>query len=118
MSFAVGLKKMAANLTGASGFGDKGVFIMNDAPADPITGLSSGTNTEVAIEYFREYYEDRELIENRIINGDARLMVVMDTKPKTDWRFKDSAGKVWNIISITPIESQGVDIVYQVHIRK
>jgi len=116
MSFSSGMINVATNLIDE--FGAMGTLILNDNQIDPITGEKSGTSSEIPVQYFRTYYEDNELIENRIINGDARIIFVLDKKPETNWSFIDSDGLKWAILSITPTEGQGVNIVYEAHIRK
>lgn len=110
------MKNVAAGLI--EQFGGTGKLIVNDDPPDPITGIGGGNGTEIEVKYFRELYEDNELVENRIINGDARLIITMDQEPKTDWSFSDSEGILWNILAIAPIEAQEMNVVYQFHIRK
>lgn len=99
-------------------FGAIGTFLFNDNEPDPITGVKSGSSSEIEVEYFRTFYETKDLIENRILSGDAKILFVSKSKPKTNWSFKDSNFTEWNVLSFTPIEAQGLMIVYEGHIRK
>lgn len=97
-------------------FGSVGYLVETTTKPDPITGLGGGESKR-EVQYFREYYESRELVEGVILNGDAKLMIVTP-KFDTAHSFIDDSGTLWGIVSITPIEEDGLDIVYQVHIRK
>lgn len=116
MSFSTGMVKVATDLIHK--FGAEGKLVHNDNNIDPISGIVTGVSTTEDIEYFRTFYEDRELIDNRIINGDGKLLVVLDHNIKDNWTFEDHSGEKWDIISTTPIEAQDLNIVYELHIRK
>ena len=99
-------------------FGSVGKFIKNDQVIDPITQEPSGESSEIEVEYYVEYYDAREFIENLITTGDAKLLFTLGEEPKTNWSFKDVHLQNWNILSVSPIEAQDLKIVYQAHIRK
>ena len=99
-------------------FGSVGKFDKNDQTIDSITQLKTGESSKVDVEYYVEYYDAKEFIENRIIAGDAKLLFTLEEEPKTDWNFKDVHLQNWNILSISPIEAQDLKIVYEAHIRK
>ena len=98
-------------------FGSNGLLNINGAKPNPITG-EGGTTAQIDIKYYREYYESRELVEGLILNGDAKILTVLAMEPKTDYSFVDDTAVKWGIVSITPIEAQGLKIVYEIHIRK
>jgi len=102
-----------------SEFGSVGKFIKNDESIDPITQEVTGSSSEIDVEYYIEYYQAKEFIENRIIAGDAKLLFTLNNEePKTDWSFRDVHLHTWNILSVAPIESQDLKIVYEAHVRK
>ena len=116
MSFGSKMKVSAAKII--KNFSAKGFLLKNDDVTDPVTGIESGTKTEITVDYFREYYENYQLIDDRIIGGDAYLLISTDVIPLMDWQFRDADGVKWNIMAITPTEANGVKIIYSVHIRK
>ena len=99
-------------------FGSIGKFIKNDQVTDSITQEKTGASSEIDVEYFIEDYQPKEFVENRIIAGDAKLTFTLTEEPKTDWSFRDVHLQPWNILSIAPIEAQGLKVVYEAHIRK
>ena len=116
MSFGSKMKVSAASII--NNFSATGYLIHNDITTDPISGIKSGTATETEVDYFREYFEDYQLIDDRILGGDATLLLVTDVKPEVTWGFRDASNDVWGIVSVTPIEANDVKIVYQIHVRK
>ena len=121
--FALSMKGVATELIG--GFGSTGKILTVTTKPDSITGMG-GSETEEDVIYFREFFSGRELIgsrineeiANRIENDDATIYVVFDKRIYPDMAFKDDKGLRWNIISATPIEAEGTDVMYEVHIRK
>jgi beta-galactosidase GanA len=110
------LKSVAIDLI--KEFGSVGYFITSQT-IDPISGVVSGTDTTVSVTYYREYYSTKDLIENRILAGDAKLTFVSDNTPMQDWKFVDDVGDQWTIvIPPKPTEAQGLKIVYEAQIRK
>lgn len=110
------LKGIATELI--SEFGGQGYLNYNDVKADPITGVGANSSKRQEIRYIREYFNSEELVEGVILNGDARITFVSDTKPKTSYGFTDVNGVDWSILSITPIEVNGSDVVYTGLIRR
>ncbi len=87
-------------------------------PPDPITGTGGGIDREIEIRYSIRYFETRELIDDRIIAGDAYIAFVLAESITKDSKFVSDQGVVWNIQNITEPETQGLKIVNKVHIRK
>lgn len=99
-------------------FGSVGKFTKNDNDQDPISGHYAGSPTEVSVVYIREFFKSKELIENLILNGDAKITFVLDEEPSTDWSFIDRNNVQWNIKSIVPMEDSISTVAYEAHIRK
>ncbi len=98
-------------------FSAKGYLIKNDKVPDPITGLGGGIGTIIHVDYVISYYDAMELVENRIKAGDASVLVVSE-EPKISWKFADKDGELWNIMAVTPTESNGIEMMYTLHVRK
>ena len=100
-------------------FGSVGKLLKNDNTTDPISGFISGVSSEIEVTYFREFFESKELVENMILSGDAKILFVLDEEPMANWSFIDSDLVVWNLVSPpVPTEAQGLKIAYEGHIRK
>ncbi len=106
-------------------FGSTGSIVIPDSEPDPITGIG-GADSKFPVLYFREYSTGRELtgsrineeLADRVDNSDATVYVVFDQRIYADWGFEDDMQVLWNIISVETIETQGSDVMYEVHIRK
>lgn len=109
------LKNVATKLI--KKFGSIGSLITK-GESNPITGEDAAPISLEEVEYFIEYYETSQLIENRIIAGDAKVIFVRVDEPHTDMIFQDVNLSKWAILSIKPIEAQDLKIVYECHIRK
>ncbi len=122
--FSDDMKAVATDLI--SDFGSQGAILIPSSKPDPITGLGGGSD-KYAVLYYREYFTGRELsgsmgggqiVADRIESGDALISVVFDQVIENDWSFEDDENVSWNILSVQPIETQGKDVMYQVHIRR
>jgi len=98
-------------------FGSIGTLKVLFTGPDPITG-EGGEYANERLRYFREFYDSRELVENLILNGDAKLYITRDSKPETSCVFVDDSDVEWGIVSVTTVAAQGGDIIYLIQIRK
>lgn len=109
------MKSIASDLIAE--FGAAG-SIQQPPKYDSITGDVISTDAPVSVEYYREFYQPKELIPGKIEDGDAKLYIADNTKPPKDSIFTDSLGEKWNVVDSRQIEAQGEAIIFEVHIRQ
>ena len=100
-------------------FGSTGKILIKNTEPDDITGIG-GSEVGYDVIYYREFFPTSELdpTNDRILAGDAMLYVVFDQKIDKAMAFEDDTQVRWNIVTSTPIETQGKDVIYELHIRK
>jgi hypothetical protein len=88
-------------------FGGKGFFLAKgDTAYDPFMGTQTGDRELIPVKYVIKHYTAKELVEGKILSGDAVIKVYIE--PKEDWLFRDAYDDEWTIVNggIVPNELQ------------
>ena len=113
--FEADMHKVAIDLIN-SDFGATGKLLQKSAEVLNLdTFEMESTEKEKTIEYYLQAFESRELIENKIKEGDAKLFTFVEPDDKDI--FIDEYAEKWEIVNnqITPIYKKTAFIT---HVRK
>ncbi len=90
-----------------------------EAPAtDPITGEISTPGVEHNVNYVIEQYPASSLINDKILNGDAKLTLTGQLDIKESYNFIDYENNIWNIITVVKTGVVNLEVMYELQIRK
>lgn len=85
---------------------------------DGITGDPINTPEESDIIYVIEDFPSTSQISDKIESGDAKVTVQTDFEIKDSYIFIENTGIEWEIVTTTPVMLQGLNLVYELQVRK